>query len=163
MIAVNTEAFKIGSGPTLLLAGPGTGKTYQIAKRIQYLTSEKNISPDEITVITFTTEAAASMRNKITEEGPEYIEADKRPGRISTMHSLGFTIISENLSLVGLRSNINVVDDQELRKILIHNRDEEKEHAAMVLEWVRRRDPQFDKELRDWLFTDKSFDAHQDH
>lgn len=119
MITVNAEAYKTDSGPTLLLAGPGTGKTYQIAKRIQYLTSEKNISPDEITVITFTTEAAASMRSKIAEEGPEYIEADKRPGRISTMHSLGFAIISENPSLVGLRSNINIVDDQELRKILM--------------------------------------------
>lgn len=68
MITVNDEAFKVDSGPTLLLAGPGTGKTYQIARRIQYLTSGKNIFPDGITVITFTTEAAASMRNKITEE-----------------------------------------------------------------------------------------------
>ena len=45
--------------------------------------------------------------------------------------------------------------DDELRAILAHNRDEEKEHAAMVLEWIRRRDPVFDKELRDVLFTDK--------
>ena len=39
--------------------------------------------------------------------------------------------------------------------ILAHNRDEEKEHAVMVLEWIRRRDPRFNKELRDYLFTDK--------
>ena len=45
--------------------------------------------------------------------------------------------------------------DDELRAILAHNRDEEKEHAAMVLEWIRRRDADFDKELRDFLFTDK--------
>lgn len=45
--------------------------------------------------------------------------------------------------------------DAELRAILVHNRDEEKEHAAMVLEWIRRRDADFDKELRDFLFTDK--------
>lgn len=36
-----------------------------------------------------------------------------------------------------------------------HNRDEEKEHAAMVLEWIRRQDPAFDHELRDFLFTNK--------
>ncbi len=36
--------------------------------------------------------------------------------------------------------------------------DEEKEHAAMLMEWVRRNDPVLDKELRDWLFTDKTFD-----
>ena len=46
--------------------------------------------------------------------------------------------------------------DDDLRAILGHNRDEEKEHAAMLLEWIRRRDPGFDHELRDWLFTDRS-------
>ena len=50
--------------------------------------------------------------------------------------------------------------DKELKAILAHNRDEEKEHAAMVLEWIRRRDPTFDKELRDFLFTDKPI-AHE--
>ena len=39
--------------------------------------------------------------------------------------------------------------------ILAHNRDEEKEHPSMVLEWIRRRDPSMDKELKDYLFTDK--------
>jgi len=52
------------------------------------------------------------------------------------------------------------VPSSELAAILAHNRDEEKEHAAMVLEWIRRRDPSFDKELRDYLFTDKEI-AHR--
>jgi len=47
--------------------------------------------------------------------------------------------------------------DQELKTVLAHNRDEEKEHASMLLEWIRRKDPTFAKELRDWLFTDKPF------
>jgi hypothetical protein len=38
---------------------------------------------------------------------------------------------------------------------LAHNRDEGKEHAAMMLKWIRWRDPSFDKELKDYLFTDK--------
>jgi hypothetical protein len=50
------------------------------------------------------------------------------------------------------------VQVQELRAILQHNRDEEKEHASMVLEWIRRRDPAFDKELRDYLFTTRPLD-----
>jgi hypothetical protein len=37
----------------------------------------------------------------------------------------------------------------------LHTRDEEKEHAAMVLEWIRRKDPTFDKERKDYLFTKK--------
>jgi hypothetical protein len=50
--------------------------------------------------------------------------------------------------------------DDDLRAILKHNRDEEKEHAAMVLEWIRRQDPTFDKELKDYLFTTKEL-AHK--
>ena len=49
---------------------------------------------------------------------------------------------------------IDAAKDAELRAILAHNRDEEKEHAAMVLEWLRRRDPAWDEKLRAYLFTD---------
>ena len=50
---------------------------------------------------------------------------------------------------------VDACSNPELRAILAHNRDEEKEHASMVLEWIRRQDPSFDKELKDYLFTDK--------
>jgi ferritin-like protein len=50
---------------------------------------------------------------------------------------------------------IDAAKDDELRTILAHNRDEEKEHAAMLLEWLRRRDPALDKQLRRYLFKDK--------
>jgi ferritin-like protein len=50
---------------------------------------------------------------------------------------------------------IDAATDAELKQILAHNRDEEKEHAAMVLEWLRRRDPKLDEHLRTYLFTDK--------
>ena len=48
---------------------------------------------------------------------------------------------------------VDVTGDDELRRILEHNRDEEKEHAAMVLEWIRRRDPKFDEHLKTYLFS----------
>ena len=54
---------------------------------------------------------------------------------------------------------VDATRDPALAAILAHNRDEEKEHAAMVLEWIRRRDPAFDHELKDFLFTDKEI-AH---
>jgi ferritin-like protein len=47
----------------------------------------------------------------------------------------------------------DVSHDDELRRILEHNRDEEKEHACMIIEWIRRRDPAFDENLREYLFT----------
>ncbi len=46
------------------------------------------------------------------------------------------------------QQRIETTDDPELRAILEHNRDEEKEHAAMILEWVRRRDAALDRQLR---------------
>lgn len=51
---------------------------------------------------------------------------------------------------------IDATSDDELRDVLRHNRDEEKEHAAMTLEWLRRRDPQLDEMLRRYLFTEGS-------
>lgn len=50
---------------------------------------------------------------------------------------------------------VDAAQDEDLRAILAHNRDEEKEHAAMVIEWLRRRDPALDEQLRAYLFTEK--------
>ena len=44
--------------------------------------------------------------------------------------------------------------DVVLKAILIHNRDEEKEHASMLLEWIRRKDPAFSIQLKKYLLTD---------
>jgi ferritin-like protein len=51
---------------------------------------------------------------------------------------------------------IDATSDPELRAVLAHNRDEEKEHAAMVLEWLRRRDPELSRHLKTYLFTEGS-------
>ena len=71
------------------------------------------------------------------------------------------TSLMEELEAVDwYNQRVDACVDTELRAILAHNRDEEKEHAAMVLEWIRRRDSTFDKELKDFLFTDKPI-AHE--
>ena len=51
------------------------------------------------------------------------------------------------------RQRADDTDDPELKAILLHNAKEEIEHACMALEWIRRNDAQFDKELREYLFT----------
>jgi len=51
---------------------------------------------------------------------------------------------------------VDVCGNEELKSILSHNRDEEVEHAAMLIEWLRRQDSTFQKELKDYLFTEKS-------
>lgn len=50
---------------------------------------------------------------------------------------------------------VDAATDGELKTILKHNSDEEKEHASMLLEWLRRRDAKWDRNLRTYLFTDK--------
>src|SRR6185369_15139402 len=58
---------------------------------------------------------------------------------------------------------MDVTDDDDLRRTLEHNRDEEKEHAAMVLEWIRRRDPKFDEHLRTYLFSSDDILLVEEH
>ncbi len=79
---------------------------------------------------------------------------------------LGPEVIDRHRAIVSIMEELEAVDwydqrvhssdDEELAAILAHNRDEEKEHAAMVLEWLRRRDPKLDEHLRNYLFIDKS-------
>jgi len=71
------------------------------------------------------------------------------------MHRAIISLMEELEAVDWYNQRVDACKDDELRKILAHNRDEEKEHAAMVLEWIRRQDATFDKELRDFLFTDK--------
>lgn len=55
----------------------------------------------------------------------------------------------------------DVTTDDRLRAILTHNRDEEIEHAVMVLEWLRRKLPKLDEELRRVLFSEGEITAHE--
>ena len=71
------------------------------------------------------------------------------------MHRAIVSLMEELEAVDWYNQRVDACKDEDLRAILAHNRDEEKEHAAMVLEWIRRKDPTFDKELRDWLFTDR--------
>ncbi len=66
--------------------------------------------------------------------------------------------LKEELDAVdSYNQRVEGASDQDLKALLAHNRDEEKEHAAMLVEWIRRKDPTFAKELLSWLFTDKPF------
>ena len=56
---------------------------------------------------------------------------------------------------------VDAATDQDLKAILAHNRDEEKEHFAMVLEWYRRRDAKMDAHLKEYLFTTGSLIARE--
>ena len=71
------------------------------------------------------------------------------------MHRAIVSLMEELEAVDWYNQRAEVCKDKELKSILEHNRDEEKEHASMVLEWIRRRDPKFSKELKEYLFTTK--------
>jgi ferritin-like protein len=72
------------------------------------------------------------------------------------MHRAITSLMEELEAVDWYNQRVDACKDKELADILAHNRDEEKEHAAMVLEWIRRKDPTFSNELKDYLFTTKS-------
>ena len=78
------------------------------------------------------------------------------------MHRAITSLMEELEAVDWYNQRVDACKDDELRSILAHNRDEEKEHAAMVLEWIRRRDPSFEKELKDYLFTEGEIGHHLD-
>jgi ferritin-like protein len=75
------------------------------------------------------------------------------------MHRAIVSLMEELDAVDWYQQRIEAAADGELKEILRHNRDEEKEHAAMVLEWIRRRDPSFDEVLRTFLFTERPITA----
>ena len=70
-------------------------------------------------------------------------------------HRAVVSIMEELEAVDWYDQRIDAATDQELKELLAHNRDEEKEHASMMLEWLRRRDPKLDEHLRTYLFTNK--------
>jgi ferritin-like protein len=71
------------------------------------------------------------------------------------MHRAIVSLMEELEAVDWYNQRLEACKDEELKAILTHNRDEEKEHASMVLEWIRRRDPSFSRELKEYLFVDK--------
>jgi len=76
------------------------------------------------------------------------------------MHKAIVSLMEELEAVDWYNQRADACKDPQLTAILEHNRDEEKEHAAMVLEWIRRKDPKFSKELKEYLFSDKPI-AHE--
>lgn len=88
-------------------------------------------------------------------EGLHEIPADLEAATVDE-HRAIISLMEELEAVDWYHQRADATDDADLAAIMIHNRDEEKEHAAMILEWLRRRDPDLDEQLRTYLFTDGS-------
>ena len=114
------------STPTLIIAGPGTGKTYLLADRIKRLL-DKAIDKNTITVLTFGVDASKHMREKLIKtDGDFKIKSENLP-HISTMHSLGFKIIQEKPRSVGLlKKNLETQSNENIKRLMYRD-------AALIL------------------------------
>lgn len=101
-------------GNHLVLAGPGTGKTFVLVRRVQYLTEVHRISSRRITALTFTRAAAAEMRDRLQSR----LGADGDQVRVSTLHSFALRELLREGSL-GLPDPVRVAGDWEERWVVV--------------------------------------------
>ena len=88
------------------------------------------------------------MAHESYHEAPESLSEATRD-----MHRAILSLMEELEAIDWYNQRADACKDPELKAILVHNRDEEKEHAVMVLEWLRRQDPKFAEELQKRLFA----------
>jgi ferritin-like protein len=86
---------------------------------------------------------------------------DKLSPETMDFHRAVVSLIEELEAVDWYNQRVDACTDPQLRSILAHNRDEEIEHASMTLEWIRRHNPVFDKELREALFKTGPITDHR--
>lgn len=105
------KAIKTTEGPLLIIAGPGTGKTFTLVRRIVYLIKEKKVKPEEIMVATFTEKAAKELITRITNELLEIGEmVNVNEMYVGTFHSICLRIIKEHLEYTRIKKNYRMLD-----------------------------------------------------
>src|SRR6188474_156544 len=91
-----------------------------------------------------------------------HVPRERLSKRTLNLH-YAFTSLIEELEAVDwYRQRADDCDDPELKKILLHNAKEELEHAAMVLEWLRRNDGEVNDQLTEYLFKTGSITGHEE-
>ena len=109
------EAARHGEGPALVIAGPGTGKTRVLVRRIEYLIGDVKVGPSSILAVTFTNRAAAEMRERLL--------ASVRKGigekvSVLTFHRLGLSLLKQYYELAGRSESFGLVDEEDAALIL---------------------------------------------
>lgn len=131
------------SQPMLVLAGAGSGKTRVITYKIAWLLSKLEVNPRHIFAVTFTNKAAREMRQRVT----ELLDKDLTKGlTISTFHSLGMTILREEVEATGRRTGFTIFDPQDslfvVRELLKADLDQD-----ALVEQVRNKLSQWKNQL----------------
>jgi hypothetical protein len=91
-----------------------------------------------------------------------HVAREKLSRKTLEMHYAITSLMEEFEAVDWYRQRADDTEDPELKAILLHNAREELEHAAMVLEWIRRNDPDTDAQLKEYLFKDGSIAGHEE-
>ena len=115
-----TEAVKYVSGPCLVLAGAGSGKTRVITNKIAYLVQKCDYKARNIAALTFTNKAAREMKERV---GQTLGRQESKGLMVSTFHTLGLNIVRREY--LGLKANFSLFDDQDQMALLKELTEEE--------------------------------------
>ncbi len=109
------EAVEYVSGPCLVLAGAGSGKTRVITNKIAYLVRECGYKARQIAAVTFTNKAAREMKERV---GQTLGKAEARGLKVSTFHTLGLSIIKKHVLQLGYKAGFSLFDDKDTLSLL---------------------------------------------
>ncbi|BCL68107.1 ATP-dependent DNA helicase rep [Vibrio nigripulchritudo MADA3029] len=109
------EAVKYVSGPCLVLAGAGSGKTRVITNKIAYLVQQCDYKARNIAAVTFTNKAAREMKERV---GQTLGKQESKGLMVSTFHTLGLNIIRREYKALGLKAGFSLFDDQDQMALL---------------------------------------------
>ncbi len=84
---------------------------------------------------------------------PRYESGEDLNESVKDLSRARQSLIEELEAIMFYDERAYTTKDKDLKYVMEHNRDDEKEHAALLLEWIRRHDPAFDKELEEILFS----------
>ena len=116
------EAVLTTEGPVLIIAGPGTGKTFTLVKRIAYLIIEKGIKPSEIMVVTFTEKAGKELLTRISNEFTKYeLNLNLNEMYIGTFHSVCLRLLKEYSEYVDNDNKYRILDAFEQAYLVCKN------------------------------------------
>ncbi|MBR0070091.1 MAG: UvrD-helicase domain-containing protein, partial [Synergistaceae bacterium] len=116
------EAITSSNGPVLIIAGPGTGKTYTLVQRTVFLIQKRHVKPENIMLATFTNKAASELSARITEElASRKIPADISSMYTGTFHEICGRILKEYSDFTRLKRNFRVLDDFDNAYIIMQN------------------------------------------
>jgi DNA helicase-2/ATP-dependent DNA helicase PcrA len=133
------RAVRAGSGPQLILAGAGSGKTRTIVHRIGYLISEMGVPPHRILAVTFTNKAAAELKGRLEE-----LIGDHGGGVVSgTFHAISLRLLRRYAEMLGYERDFQVVDSDDqktlARRILkARHIDADRLQPGFLLSWIEK-------------------------